>query len=239
MTWVQRHIALAAGNAVLDAGCGPGLLWADHSEPVPPGIELTVVDLSPGMVAEAVARTDRDDRYARVTGRTGDLQDLPLPADRFDRVVALHMLYHLPEPRRGVAEIARVLRPDGRAIVATNGSRHLRDLWALYHEIFEQSPLDRVHDVFSTETGFPILRDHFERVAWFAYDDTLVCTDPADVVAYLFSVVPGDLATDEQRERIRHVVHQRFDRAGGRFVVAKDSGCFVCEGPRAQAQQAG
>ena len=232
MTWVQGHLALEPDAEVLDAGCGPGFLWSDPASPVPSGVRLTVVDLSAGMVAEAVARATADGRYAQVAGQPADLQELPLDSNAFDRVAALHMLYHLPDPGRGVAEIARVLRPDGRAIITTNGPRHLGELWALYHDIFEQSPLDRVHDVFSADTGFPILRDHFNQIRWFAYDDTLVCTDPDDVVAYLLSVVPGELATDGQRDALRQRVRERFEHDGGRFVTIKDSGTFVCTDPR-------
>lgn len=231
MTWVHSHLGLERGNAVLDAGCGPGYLWADPAATVPAGVQLTLADLSPGMVAAAVERTKATARFAGVAGREADLQRLPFDDGQFDRVVALHMLYHLPDPEVGVAELARVVRSGGRTVVATSGRRHLRELWAVYHEVFDYSPLDDIVDVFGIENGFPILREQYARVAWFAYDDTLVCTDPDDVVAYLLSGVPGP-ATDEERGSLRVAVERRFDAGGGSFVVQKDTGCFVCEGPR-------
>ena len=43
-------------------------------------------------------------------GQPADLQALPFEDGTYDRVVANHMLYHLPDPRLGVAELARVVR---------------------------------------------------------------------------------------------------------------------------------
>ena len=57
--------------------------------------------------------------------RTCDAQDLPFDDGTFDVVVANHMLYHVPDPRRAAAEFARVLRPGGVLLAATNGPQHL------------------------------------------------------------------------------------------------------------------
>lgn len=69
------------------------------------GREVTAVDIDPAMVERcgvpAVARASA--------------LDLPLASGTFDVVTANFLVNHLPDPRRGVAEIARVLRPGGRA----------------------------------------------------------------------------------------------------------------------------
>ncbi len=231
MTWVRDRIELTADISVLEAGCGPGYLWSEPSGAVPAGVELTLTDLSPGMVDEATERARRDGRYASVAGFSVDLQQLPFDDEQFDRVIANHMLYHLPDPTLGVAQLARVVRPGGRAVASTNGRRHLLELNSFYEGIFDWSPLDHAVDVFGAETGFPILRDHFGHVAWFAYDDTLVCTEQDDVVAYLLSFPPADDATDDQRFALRRAVERRFELEGGRVVIQKDTGCFVCTDP--------
>ncbi|HYD99540.1 MAG TPA: methyltransferase domain-containing protein [Alphaproteobacteria bacterium] len=57
---------------------------------------------------------DRFDPHADVQA---DLTDLPFPAGRFDLVITSHTLEHVPDDRRAMAELARVLRPGGRMVV--------------------------------------------------------------------------------------------------------------------------
>jgi ubiquinone/menaquinone biosynthesis C-methylase UbiE len=71
-----------------------------------------------------------------VAGEVADASALPFHEASFDAVLASHMLYHLPDPRDGVAEIARVLRPEGTAIVATNGMANMRELFDLRRRVF-------------------------------------------------------------------------------------------------------
>ena len=74
--WVQQRIELPADARVLDVGCGPGWLW--DSGPVPAGVELTVCDLSPGMVDEAVARATAGGRFALGRGPSRRCSGAPL-----------------------------------------------------------------------------------------------------------------------------------------------------------------
>jgi SAM-dependent methyltransferase len=230
--WVRARLDLQEGHRVFEAGCGAGWLWEGASPPVPAGVELTLCDLSPGMVNEAVGRGQAAGTYASVEGRTADLQSLPFDAGSFDRVVANHMLYHLPDPQLGVAELARVVRPDGLVVVATNGRRHVQELHEIEASVFGPTALDHTVDVFGAEVGFGILRDHFADVRWFRHEDELHCTDPADVLAYSCSSPPGEDATPEQRHQLEAAIARCFELGNGVMRITKDSGCFVCHHPR-------
>jgi len=81
-----------------------------------------------------------------------DARDLALEAVRW-------MLYHVPDLDRGVAELARVLRPAGRLVAATNGLRHLGELWSLVGRDRASEP-----PRFLAETGGDVLERHFARV---------------------------------------------------------------------------
>ncbi len=85
---------------MLELGCGGGWFWASGGSLVPPGLRLTLTDLSPGMVEEAVAGV-RALGGREVEGLTADASALPFEDGSFDVVQALHMLYHLPDPARG------------------------------------------------------------------------------------------------------------------------------------------
>jgi SAM-dependent methyltransferase len=222
--WVVTRFGLTEGSTVLEVGCGAGWMWADPDVTVPAGVDLTLSDLSPGMVDEATTRVAATGRLAAVRGRVADVMALPFDDDSFDRVVADHMLYHAPDPVRAVAELARVVRPDGTVIAATNGRRHMAELRQIEAEIFGPAVVDDTVEAFGAETGFPILRDHFRDVRWLAFADELRCTDPAAVLAYVRSLPPGESATADQVEELRRAIAARF--TAGVFTITKDTGCF-------------
>jgi ubiquinone/menaquinone biosynthesis C-methylase UbiE len=113
------------GAPVADLGCGPGHVaaWlADH------GAAAVGIDLAGAMVA--VGRRE----HPAVEFRLGDLVDLPAADGEFAAVVALYSIIHLEpgELHRAFAEIRRVLRPSGLALVSFHiGSevRHLAQWW--------------------------------------------------------------------------------------------------------------
>lgn len=250
--WVATQIGWPVRARVLDVGCGAGWLWAEASAHLPGALELTLTDLSRGMVVEAVERVRGLGRHRRVDGRVADAQALPFAPDCFDVVVATHMLYHVPDPRLAVAELARVVRPGGAVLAATVGPNHLRELDEIRAEVFDQprapklavemdaigalttarSGIAATVAAFGVEVGEAMLRGHFAEVEWRRYDDWLDCTDPDDVLAFLASTPPVEGASNEQRRRVVAAVRRRFDAGGGRMRVSKETGVFVCSGPR-------
>src|SRR4051794_24577191 len=116
----QEMITLAGlrdGHRVLDVGCGTGNLLRSTGRQHA-GVELVGLDPDP----KALARAGRKARRAGLTVRfdRGFAQELPYPDGSFDRVFSSLMLHHLDEAAKGalLAEVHRVLRPDGRLILA-------------------------------------------------------------------------------------------------------------------------
>jgi SAM-dependent methyltransferase len=60
-----------------------------------------------------------------------NVQDLPFDDDSFDVAVAAGVLFHVGDLDRGLAELARVLRPGGRLVAVTNYADHLIELFEL------------------------------------------------------------------------------------------------------------
>ena len=104
------------GARVLEVGCGPGHLatrLAHH------GFDVTGLDLDPAMIARARANTSRaGNRGGRQPSfLVGDVASLAFPDGSFDLVVSTLSMHHWADPAAGLAEIGRVLRPGGRALI--------------------------------------------------------------------------------------------------------------------------
>ena len=104
-----RH--LRPGMRVLDVGCGPGSITLGFAEAVAPG-EVIGVDFQQSQVAQAQALSDaRGIMNSRF--EVADAYRLPFPDGSFDAVFAHAVLWHLREPLKALAEMRRVLRPNG------------------------------------------------------------------------------------------------------------------------------
>jgi SAM-dependent methyltransferase len=228
--WLAGRIDWPPGGDVLEAGCGSGLLWTNIA-PLLPVVRLTLTDLSEGMVAAARHVVAPLDNVEVVAARACDVQELPFDDGSFDVVVANHMLYHVPEPGRAAVELARVLRPGGSLLAATNGPDHLSELREMSRQALGWSGLDYTDGRFGRSTGDEILGRAFDEVHWHDHPTTMVVTDPADVVAFILSSAAGDSSTDEQRAQLPEVVEERFRQAGGAVSMTTQAGCFVARRP--------
>lgn len=224
--WVAGQVPWPQGGKVLELGCGAGWLWERGAKAIPAKLDLTLSDLSPGMVSEAVARVRGLGREA--AGRAADAAALPFEDRSFDLVLAMHMLYHLSDPAAGAAEIARVLRPGGVAVVATNGRETMAELFALKAAVFGGANRDELIDGFNLENGRPMLAAAFAEVELRIYDDELTIDDPEAVYAYHVSSPPGDRAGPAKQEALRSAIAASFEAGGGVFRVSKSTGIFVC-----------
>lgn len=116
-----------ADRDVLEIGLGQG---ADSEQIIQRGARWTGVDLTAESVARVKKRLDlRSLPYAAV--RTGSVLDLPFPDDSFDIVYSHGVLHHVPEITRAQAEIARVLRPDGEAVIMLYAKHSLNYLLSI------------------------------------------------------------------------------------------------------------
>ncbi|WP_262271519.1 class I SAM-dependent methyltransferase [Microvirga yunnanensis] len=101
-------LAPPSGLRWIDIGCGNGAFTELLVERCAPE-EVHGIDPSEGQLA--FARTRPATR--RVEFRQGDAMALPFPPDRFDAAVMALVLVFVPEPAKGIAEMARVVRPGG------------------------------------------------------------------------------------------------------------------------------
>jgi SAM-dependent methyltransferase len=199
-----------APGPVLDVGCGPGhyaaALRADR-----PGRPVFGADLSVGMLTAAGP-----------PALVADAAALPVRAASCGTALAMHMLYHVPEPEAAVTELARVRAPGGTVLLATNGVQDKQQVRALHAEVVREltgGPSYRdVSRRFSLEHGEQVARRHFRTVERIDFRGTIAVPDPEPVMRWLGSMTTPDVTAavlDEVRERIAAIIARegafRFD----------------------------
>jgi SAM-dependent methyltransferase len=212
--------APAAGETVADVGCGNGAYLAELARR---GLTGRVVgaDLSAGMLAAARSRAPS------AALLTADASALPLPDGAADLTLAMHMLYHVPDPQVAVRELRRVTRPGGRVVVGLNGADHLRELRAIFAAAGGAAvvqPGERLR----LDDGETMLRGVFRSVTRHDFAAELRFRDPQPVAEYVRSMSQALAHADPER-LVADVVSAAFpDEAGGELRVTTHSGCLVC-----------
>jgi ubiquinone/menaquinone biosynthesis C-methylase UbiE len=229
--WLLSHISPAAGECVLDAGCGPGTY---HPALGAAGVSVTACDTSAGMLREALAQSAESGCPVHAVRAT--IEALPFRDALFDLTMANHMLYHVANQRQALIELQRVLRVGGRAIMATNSARNC-------------ARIDAVHDAAARSLGFtstlsdalrftlddlPLVRSVFPNARVREREDAFVFPDAASAVRYyassMIDAIEDRPPDGSHRPRLASEVHRRIDEIveqEGSFRVPKAAGCFI------------
>lgn len=113
---VRRAVAGQPPGVVVDVGAGPGGLVIAAAA-VLPDATFCAVDVDPEMIVRARGRVAREALEHRVEVLVGDVCALPLADGVADLVLSTFSVHHWPDARTGFAEVRRILRPGGRALV--------------------------------------------------------------------------------------------------------------------------
>lgn len=111
---VREALGAQPGERILDIGCGPGFYVADLLDEVGPSGAVVAVDASPDMLAMARRRVEG---RANATFRDGDASSLPVEDGSVDAALCVQVMEYVPDATGALAEMHRVLRRGGRALV--------------------------------------------------------------------------------------------------------------------------
>jgi ubiquinone/menaquinone biosynthesis C-methylase UbiE/pimeloyl-ACP methyl ester carboxylesterase len=109
---ILDRMDIQAGERVLELGPGPGAFTVKAARRVGPDGRLIAVDIQPEMIAQVNAHV-REAGLSNIETHVASAHDLPLPDDSIDRAFLVTVLPEIPDQARALAELRRVLKPDG------------------------------------------------------------------------------------------------------------------------------
>ena len=222
--WIFDHFDIPPIARVLELGCGPANLWQKNLYRIPEGWDITLSDLSPGMVDKAAANLADSTHPFHL--QTINAQDIPFPDASFEAVIANHMLYHVPDRELALSEIRRVLRPGARFYATTVGEEHMAELRHLVAGVAggEAHPLlGENRPDFTLENGTEQLSKWFKDVQVFVYEDNLIVTEAQPLVAYIRSMASLSGLEENINAEIAAFVHNEITQQGS-IHITKASG---------------
>jgi SAM-dependent methyltransferase len=227
--WVLDQISWRGRERVIDVGCGSGIYTRPTQQRAG---HYLAGDLSLGMLRSLPAD---------VTRINLDVQHLPLADESVDVILANHMLYHVPNQDAAAAHFARVLRPGGTLLAATNTSHNRRELNDLVSTVARELHIPIPEGVlgdsllsFTLENGQTLLERHFAQVERYDLASEFVFPAPEPAIAYigttrellLEKAPPGVTWETIVGSLYKHLSAHIAQH--GEFRVHKMAGVFVC-----------
>lgn len=224
--WIFDQMKLKSGMKVLEIGCGDGALWKSNCEHLPKDIEITLSDISGGMLRDA--RRNVQSLDSKFSFEVSDAQELKYEKEEFDLVIANHVLFYCSDIERVLQNVQRVLKTGGRFICSTYGQAHMREVGQMVKEFDDRIVLsaDNLFEHFGKENGKEILEKFFTNAEWIEYEDALFVTEAEPLISYILSCHGNQSQyIIERYNEFRSFVKRKI---GNGLHVSKEAGIFIC-----------
>ena len=223
-SWIfDAYEKLPSPAKVLELGSGSGFIWMTCPERIPAEWQIILSDLSLGMLATAqenLASVEHDFTYREI-----DAQEIPFDNASFDIVIANHMLYHVPDRPKALAQIKRVLKDGGVLIAATNGDNHLLEMNKWLKAAHPDPNYNSFGLPFTLDNGSEQLEPYFSSIEIMRYKDNLHVTDVELMMQYINSVITVKGFSSADIPEVKAEMEAELARKGEIFIQ-KDSGIF-------------
>lgn len=223
--WMFDKYKIFDGCKILELGCGNGIIWDEKYGVLPANIEIVLSDLSEGMCKIV---EEKHSQHKNVQVRQIDIQNIPYEDNTFDIVIANHMLYHVPDVSKAIAEVYRVLKKDGifyASTLGTNGfQKWLNQAFKEFNSNMDYFNIESWS--FTLKNGKDVLSKQFNDIKMYEYEDSIELNDENELVEWIFtSVTMQDLDKSQFKGLEKHFTKYKDER--GILHIPKQIGCFV------------
>ncbi len=227
--WIYDNCRICRNMNILELGCGSGTFWTVNLDKLPPDINVTITDISEGMIRDAKRNiTNSGLAQYNFSYNTTDCCNIPYPDNSFDIVIANHVLFYCNPVTKAVNEIHRVLKSGGRLICSTYSSRHMQEINQLVSDFDSRIVLsaDRLYTIFGLDNGCQLLHNDFKQIEKKIYKDSLIVDKAEPLIEYIMSCH----GNQNQYLLDRYSSFKNFvsDRLSRPMHITKEAGIFVC-----------
>lgn len=124
-----REISIPENPVCLDIGSGTGISTFELQRKIQNSGTIIGIDISSSMI-EVAKRNASQQGFKDIEFRVGDAEQLDFPDSMFDLVLCNMTLHYLPNKKKSLMEMHRVLKPGGQVALHFNGG-------PVFHEIIE------------------------------------------------------------------------------------------------------
>lgn len=233
--WAFEALKLKEGMCILDVGCGNAMLWIVMRESLPCNLKITLLDSSEGMLNSARENINRYNELFKEKGIVFSYMvknAVDINGDmKFDRIIANHMLYHVPNNMRPrmIKNLSEMLYEKGMFFASTIGRTHLRELYSLLKDFDEKIEIPYwASREFELENGGKQLEVYFDEVNMLEQENDLLIPDSHVVVEYVKSL-PGNIneIIVKREAEFKRYLEERISEEEPLFIH-KSTGAFIC-----------
>lgn len=225
--WLYDQCHICSGQNILEIGCGDGTLWAANQNKLPASLDLTLTDISDGMLRDARRNFSRHSGDVHLHFDLADASSLPYTDEQFDLVIANHVLFYCNDLAIVCREIKRILKPGGHIIASTYGEGHMVEINRLVTAFDSRIVLsaDKLYHRFGKENGVGLLTPYFSSVEWKQYEDSLLVDQAEPLISYILSCHGNQNQYILNRyAEFRNFVEKKVKNG---FSITKDAGIFI------------
>jgi ubiquinone/menaquinone biosynthesis C-methylase UbiE len=210
---------------ILELGCGLGSLWSINQDRIPKAWDITLSDFSRGMLFATKKNLKSIKHLFKY--KIINAEAIRYPDDSFDVVIANGLLYLVPNLKKTIKEIARVIKPGGILIASTSGKNYMIELVRLLEKT--KLPVHRNYNKysFSCDNGTALLTPYFSKVKLFRSKNKPTTYKEAKLLADHVLSTNLDLTT-EQIKDVRNYFDDYFKKKKI-FKMTIDTGIFVAK----------
>lgn len=211
---------------ILELGCGNGILWQKNSKDIKEKWDITLSDFSEGMLKSAQQNICRNGIKYEII----DIQNIPYVDESFDIIIARHMLYHVPDLYKALAEVKRVLKKNGKFYASTNGGSHMQELAKLVKGYDNKIDFEsaKYTEKFGMENGGKLLEKYFDKVQAEDFRGQIVVHEAEPIVTYILSSFNARSCFSDEQDisRFQQYVQSKIDKTGS-FCITTCPGMFT------------